>query len=217
MRPLILLSSVIVVMNAKAQRIVAHTDLIPQMNANSAYKVGMHKLYDNKLNQVKQDREKTLAYATSIEQVQRSVYNSLTNVDGALRNGKTLIYISKRIPQIFNNLSEATQLAAGKPFLMTIAADQAKVIVERIVKLQNYLNDFVLKDDPKSLINPTDRAKFVHEVYTNIQIVHAMSSSLVKTFKLYNLQDAVNKVVPYQTFLNVDKIVLQDVLKKVKL
>lgn len=201
----------------QGQRQVIHTDLIPQMQANTDAKILLNKAYENKLNQIKEDRDKTLAYSTAIEEVQRKVFNSLTNVDGALRNGKTLIYISKKIPHIFNNLVEASQLAAGKPFLATLAADQARIITGRVVKLQNYLNDFVLKDDPKALINPTDRAKFVHEVYENILIIDNMSASLINAFKLYNLQDAVNKVVPFEMYKNVDKILIQDIVKKVKL
>jgi hypothetical protein len=201
----------------KAQRQVIHTDLIPRMQANTESKLLLNKTYENKLNQIKEDRDKTLAYATTIEEVQRKVFSSLTNVDGALRNGKTLIYISKKIPHIFSNLVEASQLAAGKPFLATIAADQARIITERVVKLQSYLNDFVLKDDSKTLINPTDRSKFVHEVYENILIIDNMSASLINAFKLYNLQDGVNKVVPFQMYKNVDKILIQDIVKKVKL
>src|SRR4051794_32997962 len=84
-----------------AQRVVTHTDLIPRMLANTEYKIGTHKIYEDKLNQVRDDREKTLAYATAIEQVQGSIYKSFTNVDAGLRNGKTLIYISKKVPDIF--------------------------------------------------------------------------------------------------------------------
>jgi hypothetical protein len=201
----------------KAQRVVVHTDLIPRMQANTEYKIMMNKRYEDKLNQVKEDRENTLAYGTTIEQVQRRVFNSLTNVDDALRNGKTVLYISKKIPQIFANLTEAAQLAAGKPYLTTIAADYAQVITERAVKLQHYLSSYVLTDDPRVLINPTDRAKFVHEVYQNIQIIDAMSGSLVRIFKMYNLQDAVNKVIPVEMYMNVDKTLIQDIIKKVKL
>lgn len=214
---LFLFIPILIVTGAKAQRTVVHTDLIPRIHANTEYKVLMNKAYEDKLNQVKEDREKTLAYATTIEQVQQKIFNSLTNVDAAVRNGKTMLYISKKIPEIFDNLTEASQLAAGKPFLATIAADQAQVITERVVKLQKYLSDFVLKDDARTLINPTDRAKFVYEVYQNIQIIESMSSALVRTFKMYNLQDAVNKVVPFQTYKNVDKILIQDIVNKVKL
>jgi hypothetical protein len=217
MRKLLLLLAMYTLTDAKAQTVVVHTDLISQMQVNADYKIGMHKIYQTKLDQVKDRREKTLAYATVIEEVQNSVFNSLTNVDAAIRNGKTLIYISKKIPKIFDNLAEASQLAMGKPFLMTIAKDQAQVITERVIRLQDYLNNYVLKDDSKILINPTDRAKFVHEVYQNIQIIEAMSSSLVRTFKVYNLQDAVNKIVPFQMYMNVDKILIQDIVKKVKL
>ena len=156
------------------------------------------------------------AYTTIIEEVQRKVFNSLTNVDGAIKNGKTLYYISQKIPQIFKNLQTASMLAAGKPYLVTIATEHANIIVQRVIKLQTHLQDFVLKDDSKTLINPTDRDKLVYEVYQNINIIYSLSTAMVSRFELYNLQDAVNKVVPYRMYINVDKIIIKDIAKKLK-
>jgi hypothetical protein len=214
---LFLFIPILALTGATAQRAVVHTDLIRRMQANTEYKVLMNKAYEDKLDKVKEARTKTLAYATTIEQVQQKVFNSLTNVDEATRNGKTILHISKKIFRIFDNLAEASKLAAGEPFLTTIAVDQARVITERVVNLQSYLSDFVLRDDARALISPTDRAKFVYEVYQNIQIIESMSSALIRTFKMYNLQDAVDKTVPFQTYINVDKILIQDIVNKVKL
>lgn len=216
MKKIFLLLSMYAAGESKAQRVVMHTDLLPQTFANSAYKIGLNKVYENKLDEVARNREKTAAYTATIEEVQRKVFNSLTNVEGAIRNGKTLLYISKKIPLIFDNLAEASKLAAGKPYLVTIAGDQSRVMVERVVKLQAYLQDFVLKEDAKILISPTDRDKFIHEVYTNINIIYSMSGALINTFKMHNLQDAVDKVIPYRMYVNMDKIIIQDIARKLK-
>ena len=216
MKKLLLFLSINTAVGAKGQRIVYHADLVPQTITNSTFKIGMNEMYANKLGDIGNDRAKISAYTTTIEELQRKVFNSLTNVDGAIKNGKTLYYISQKIPQIFKNLETASTLAAGKPCLVTIATEHASIIVQRVIKLQTHLQDFVLKDDSKTLINPTDRDKFVYEVYQNINIIYSLSTAMVSRFKLYNLQDAVNKVVPYQMYINVDKIIIQDIAKKLK-
>jgi hypothetical protein len=93
MKKFILLIAVYGIKVGEAQRVVIHNDLIATNTSNTIYKVGMHKLYDSKLNEIKNRREKTLQYATTIEEVQRKIFGSLTNVEGAIRNGKTMIYI----------------------------------------------------------------------------------------------------------------------------
>src|SRR4051812_11901298 len=110
MKKLVLLLSAYSVNDLIAQRIVHHIDLLPQMQSNTAYKVSMHEMYENKVREISDDREKTATYATTIEQVQKKVFGSLTNVSGAVRNGKTLFYISQKIPQIFDNLATASEL-----------------------------------------------------------------------------------------------------------
>lgn len=176
----------------------------------------MNKLYEKKLDKIKADRERTMQYAETIEEVQRKMYSSLTNVESGLRNGKTLLYISKKIPKIFDNLKEATTLAAGKPYLLAVAKENTEIMVGRIIKLQAYLKDFVLKADDKTLLNPLDRDKFVWEVYQDINIIYALSESMVSMFKMYNLQDAIDKVVPYKLYYNMDKIIVNDIRNKLK-
>jgi hypothetical protein len=209
----ILLSSVAV----SAQAYVIHTDLIPQTFVNSTYKISSNELYASKLNTVQSDRTTISAYAAAIEEAQNLIFNSLSNVDDGIKNGRTVYYIGQKIPLIYDNLEMAATLAFNKPYLATIAAQSAQVFAVRLVNLSSYLKNFALSSDPGTLINQADRDKFVHKIYAEVNVLYSLSASLVNDFTLYNLQDAINKVVPYQSYINMDKAIVTGIVIRFKL
>jgi len=197
-------------LQAQYYEILIHTDLPITQAENSAYKIARDYLYNNTLSSVKDHRQDVSLYSAGIEEVQRNIFNSLSNVSDGIKNGKALYYVAQRIPKIYTNLSTATSLAVGKPYLITIATSTVTIMIARITNLENYIQNFIAKSDDQTLITPTDRDKFVREVRNEVNILYTLSSSLVSNFKMYNLQDAINKVVPYKVFINMDKNIVTD-------
>lgn len=193
-----------------------HTDLPFTQTENTALKSAWNYKYADKLNEIKKNREKTLEYLVFIEEVQRKIFNTLSNVDGALKDGKTMLAVSKKIPQIFVNLEKSVELAAGKPYLLTITGNMYQVFYQRCLNLSAFLKDVVLRSDEKLLIDPVRRHQFVYEVYSEINVLQQLNLSILNQYKMKTLQDAVDKVIPVSTFYNVDKIIVQDILRKVK-
>ncbi len=199
-----------------AQQIVYHKDLMAEATANTSYKVARNYLYSDKLKEIEDKRQHIATYSTGIEEVQHQIFASLSNVDNAIKKCKALYNVSLRIPKIFDNLAKATSLAAGKPYLITIAANTTQIFTGRIVELQNYLEQFVLAADEKTLIDPIQRTRFVLEVSTDLNILYNLSEQLVNNFKLYNLNDAINKIVPYKMYINMDAVIVRDMLNQFK-
>jgi hypothetical protein len=196
---------------------VFHTDLPFTQIENTAYKVAWNHTYANKLNDIKNDREKTLASLMVVEEVQRKIFRTLSNVDDAVKDGKTMVAIGKKIPLIYTNLQKSAGLAVGKPYMLTIVGDMYRTFYERILKLSDYLYTFVLSSDEKILIDPVRRHQFVYEVYSEISVLQQLSQSIVNQYQLHNFQDAIDKIVPLSTFYNVDKMLVNDVIRKIKL
>ncbi|MBO9572381.1 MAG: hypothetical protein J7497_09265 [Chitinophagaceae bacterium] len=195
---------------------VFHTDLPATQLENTAFKVAWNSLYSSKLNEIKNDREKTLASLMVVEEVQRKIFNTLSNVDNAVKDGKTMVLIGKKIPLIYSNLQKSAGLAVGKPYMLTIVGDMYSTFYERILKLTDYLYSFVLSSDEKILIDPVRRHQFVYEVYNEINVLYQLSASIINQYQLHNLQDAIDKIVPLSTFYNVDKMLVNDVIRKIK-
>jgi hypothetical protein len=201
---------------AQDYQVVFHRDLLKEAVINTGYKVARNEMYASKLKEIQDKRERISVYATSIEEVQRQIFNSLSNVDNAIKNSVSLYNVSLRIPKIFNNLETATGLAVGKPYLISIAANTTQIFTGRIIQLQDYLEQFVLSADEKTLLDPIQRSRFVLEVSTDINILYNLSEQLVNNFKLYNLNAAVNKIVPYKMYVNMDARIVNDMINQFK-
>jgi hypothetical protein len=203
-------------LTAQYYRWVFHRDLPITYAANSAGKIVWLELYAEKMNDVKKAREKTVEYLAVVEEVQRKIYNSLTNVDAALKNGKTVLLIGKRIEAIYQNLKLLSTLAYDRPYLATLAVDQTRLFTARLTQLANNLGDVILKSDKETLIDPVKRTKLVADVYSDVWALWASSRALINIFKAYNLQDAVNRVVPVFDWFKNDKAIVDDILKNIK-
>jgi hypothetical protein len=200
----------------KAQSFVIHNDLIATQGTNSSYKIAWNELYGQKLDAIKKDRERTTSCLGIIQQVQEKILKSLSNVDDAIKNGKALFYISKKIPLIFTNLQKSVVAAVGKPYSLVLVGNQIPIFTVRLTNLTNYLNQQVLGSDASILMDQASRDRFVRNVYDEINVLYQLSSSMYRTIESANFQDAVNKIVPFQTYINIDKVIIQDILFRFK-
>jgi oligoendopeptidase F len=200
----------------KAQSFVIHNDLIATQLTNSSYKIAWNELYGQKLDAIKNHREQTASCLGVIQQVQEKIFQSLSNVDDAIKNGKALFYISKKIPLIFTNLQKSVVAAVGKPYSLVLVSNQIPIFTVRLTNLTSYLNQQVLGTDENILMDQAARDRFVRNVYDEINVLYQLSNSMYRTIESANFQDAVNKIVPFQTYINIDNAIIQDILFRFK-
>jgi hypothetical protein len=199
-----------------AQSLVIHNDLIETQTKNSAYKIAWNELYGQKLDAIKKDREKTSSFLGIIQEIQEKILNTLSNVDDAIKNSKALFYISKKVPLIFTNLQKSMVAAVGKPYSAVFVSEQIPIFTVRISNIINYLKQQVLSSDEQILIDQAARDRFVRNVYDEINVLYQLSNSIYRAIESANFQDAVNKIIPYQTYINIDRMIIRNILFRFK-
>ena len=197
-----------------AQQVVLHPDLIAQQSRNTAYKMFWSERYAHTLQSIQEHREGTLASLATVEQIQQKIFTSLTQVQQGLQDGKTMGYIAKRIPHIFSLYTEAAVLAAQKPYLLAMVSREAELCYRRILNLTQYLQQSLLTADETMLMDPSARAKFVHQVYEEVRVMEALGHHLVFTLQANNLQDAIQQVVPYKDYVQMDRAIIEGILRQ---
>src|SRR5699024_415240 len=105
------------------------------------------------------------------------------NINDAIKNGKMAYRVSKLIPKIFDNTLKATELAAGKPYLVAIASQFSKVVIGRIANLQTYIDKIINSNAKDMLINQAQRDKMLRNVLDNIQIIYNYSEAILRMFR----------------------------------
>ena len=201
----------------EAQSIVIHPDLLQRVAENTADKQAWLLLYNNSLDTIQSHRKKVLLNWSAIEAVQQKIYSNLTNVDDGIRQSKQLYYIAQKVPKIFDNVLEASKIAIGKPYLVTYWNGTGQLLIDKVLSLQNFVSTFIMSHDNDSLlIDQTTRDQFLWQTYNLVNTIYNISNNMVYMFKQYTFQMALNKVVPYQWYNNIDKNISQQILNNAK-
>ncbi len=194
-----------------SQNIVVHKDLLEQMAKNDAFKTASLLNYSAGLSKIQTRKETVAAAAASMEIVQQKVFNSLTNVDAGLKNVKTLFYISKYTTSILKNAQNAITIAAGKPYLVSIASKQAIIIYERVGGLTSFVSDFIMTSNESQLIKPTERDRLLYTVYRQLIVLNSLTQDLCDKMSKWRVQDAVNNIIPINQYINTDKKIINNI------
>lgn len=202
--------------SAYSQNIIVHEDLLRQLQKNSAYQTGAHSIYDSSLSSVQKSKQAVTEAKTTLLYVQDKIYTNLTNVNSGIKNVKTVEYITKYTADILNNMSKAATLSAGHPYLMQIEFKYADVIYTRLASLTEYVKNVIMKSDENDLMHPTDRDAFLYKVYREILVLNAMTENLCHNLQVWTLQDAVKHIVPYDRYLNQDKMAITRIMANLK-
>jgi hypothetical protein len=217
MKAVFIIGLMIFSIKGKSQSIVYHKDLIQRVAENTVDKQSWLLLYNNSLDTVQSDRKKVLANWSAVEAVQQKIYNNLTNVDDGIKESRQLYYIAQKVPKIFDNIFEASKIAVGKPYLVLYWNGTGQLLIDKILSLQNFVSTFIMSHHNDSLlIDQTTRDQLLWTTYNMINTIYNISSNMVYMFRKYTLQMAINKVVPYQWYINLDKSITQQILNNAK-
>lgn len=184
------------------------------MVKNDAYKTALVLNYSDGLSKIQTRKETVAAVATSIDIVQQKVFNSLTNVDDGVRNVRTLFYIAKYATSILKNAQKAITIAAGKPYLVSIASKQAIIIYERVGGLTSFVTNFVMTSDETQLIKPTERDRLLYVVYRQLIVLNSLTQDLCDKMNKWKVQDAANSIIPINQYINTDKKIISNIFNK---
>ena len=199
-----------------AQQVVIHPDLISQQGRNTAYKLFWAARYNKTLEHIKDHRSSTLGSMAAVEQIQQKIFKSLTLVEQGLKDGRTVWYTARKIPRIFSLYEEAAKLAVKKPYLLTMVSREAELCYQRLLNLTQYLQEALLTSDESVLMDPVTRAKLVHQVYEEVRVMEALGQHLVFTLQAHTLQNAIQQVIPYKDYIQMDRAIIEGILRQWK-
>jgi hypothetical protein len=202
--------------SSHAQQIVVHTDLPIQQIKNTAAKnlwLGMQR---ERLEEVRSHREKVLAALGTIERIQAQVYSTLTQVQSAVSDGATVRHIVRRIPKVVQTMGEAARLAVDRPELLPLVVREADLCQMRLVRLAAYLNETLLSNNEAVLMDPARRGELVRRVYDEVRVTEALAESMVQKLRMSRFQDVVQSVVPYRDYIQMDKQIIDGILRRWK-
>lgn len=165
------------------------------------------KYIENNLDKINQNIAKVVL-------VKNQIYNSLVNVNEALKDGREIIYIGRLITEIADETKKLTQIAVGNPLFVAFAEKQAKGIVTQSLNIYNDINNFVLKGSKDLLMNYNTRDELLKTLTHRLQLLRAEIYTTRQAIYWAKMNGLWHNLNPFNDWINQDKEVISDIIWK---
>ena len=171
----ILLFSIIVsiaFLKLNAQTVVYNDKLLIQLTKNQAVRLASNESYLNSYEKQKKTYDEINQKLAQIVAIQNFIYDKLTNVNAAIRQGKQLYYLSKTFGQIGVNANDVLSLTAQYPEYAILLNRFYIGAAQELLKMQSELTNDILHEENDFLIDPYDRQILIQNLSTKAQMIN---------------------------------------------
>jgi hypothetical protein len=215
---LLVLSLVLVSNESSAQYFDWSTDLY-QLKAelvNQAALTAADKNTIKRLETIREYKEKALENLTIVQTVQARVYFALTQINSALKNGKMIKDCYSILEDIVKYQKQVTEYAKDDPVLLLFAEKSEADFKRKSVDLMFYISDFVAKHDKDVLMDTGKRDELISHIQRELRILRALSYSAKNQMFYASFGSKLEKLNPWQSYVNQDKRLIQEILRNTK-
>lgn len=170
-------------------------------------------------NQTKEIWENTKAESTSMTQLllaKELVHQTLTHVNGAIRDGLQVKYIAQLITDVLEETTRIEQLVRDDPALLLFANSAIARVKLQAVELYGEVNSFILKGGVDAMMNYNTRDELLRTVTTRLQLLRGTLFGLRRSLYWTKLNGSWRTLNPFSQWVNRDRIIINRILLNAK-
>lgn len=186
------------------------------VTANNMYRMVHESIMTSQTENIKENLDKINQNVAKVVLVKNQIYNSLVNVNEALKDGKELIYITKLVREIADESSRLGQMAVGNPLFVAFAEKEARRVLTQSVNIFSDVNQYVLKSSKDLMMNYNTRDELLRSLTHRLKLLRAeiyWTGQIIYYAKLNGIWSSLN---PFKNYINQDLSIIQDIIWKSK-
>lgn len=199
-------------LNSAAQKVVFDRNHFNIVNENGSVRSVAENTHQNYLSSINNKLSDINLNISSVIMVQTLIFNSLTQVNQALRNGIALRQIGEISTEIIYESKRMIQTAATEPYLLLFAEDVARQMKNRGIRLINDVSAFVLKEGENVLMDYEKRDALLRKIILELRVMRALVYSMQRSMYWAKVNGILKTVNPYKNFINQDTRLVNDIL-----
>lgn len=201
-------------LNGSAQRVVFDRNHFNIVNENGAVRSAAENTHQNYLSSINNKLSDINLNISSVVLVQTLIFNSLTQVNQALRSGIALRQIGEIGNEIISESNSMIQTAASEPYLLLFAEDVATQTKNRGIRLVSEVSSFVLKNGENVLMDYEKRDALLRKIILELRVMRTLVYSMQRAMYWAKVNGILKTVNPYRNFINQDRRLVDDILFK---
>ena len=218
MRNILLFTLAIFCSNLKlcAQTIVYNDQLLMQITKNQAVRLASNESYLNSYEKQKKTYDEINQKLAQIVAIQNFIYDKLTNVNSAIKQGKQLYYLSKTFAQIGANANDVLSLTVQYPEYAILLNRFYIGAAQELLKMQSELTNDILHEENDFLMDPYDRQVLIQNLSTKAQMINGYLICIKIRLKNAKKIPYIYQIPTINTYVNLDRMIVKGIIDKYK-
>jgi hypothetical protein len=202
--------------NAAAQQYVFDPQRFAAVSSNGLVRNGAEATHDHYLANIKDKLDDINRNASAVVLAQQIIYNGLSQVNSALKDGLAVKNIATTSTDILSYLDQAIALARTDPALLLVTTRIQNECRARSIALVTDVSGFVLKSGSNMLADYNARDELLKKVVTQLQIIDGLAYGAWKAMYWAKERGIIASLNPFQNYVNQDLNLINEIMRNAK-
>lgn len=205
-----------VVQTAAAQQYVIDPQHLASVIVNGATRSSAETAHEQYLTKINNNLNDLNINAGSVVLAQTMIYQALSNVNSALKDGLEVKYMAVVVADMTGYISQALSMARSEPYLLLFANNIAAEMRVRALALVSDVSGYVLKEGNNVLADYNARDQLLHKVMQQLQILDGLAYGAWKAMYWAKERGVIASLNPFSGFINRDKTIVSQIIQNAK-
>jgi len=200
---------------AFCQKVVYDQKHLQSVNENAVVRESAELSHNKYLEKIDDNLQSINTSSGTVVLAQNMIYNSLSNVNSALKNGMAVKNLAFIIQDMQGYTVQMLAIARSDPYLLLFAEDMFKEMQVRSVKVLTHVTGFILSGD-QILADYNSRDELLRTVTQELQIMCSLVYGAWKAMFWAKEKGVFRSVDPYADYLNADRQLVDEIITNAK-
>lgn len=200
----------------EGQTVVFNDQLLGQLTKNQTVRLASNESFLKSYEKQKKLYDDVNQKITQIVAIQEFIYDKLSNINSAIKQGKQLYYLSDTFVQIGQNANDVLSLTAQYPEYAVLMNRFYIAATQELLKLQAELTRDILREDSDFLMDPYDRQVLIQNLSTKAQMINGYLVCIKIRLKNAKKVPYIYQIPTINTYVNLDRMIVKGIIEKCK-
>lgn len=200
----------------EGQTVVFNDQLLGQLTKNQTVRLASNESFLKSYEKQKKLYNDINQKITQIVAIQEFIYDKLSNINSAIKQGKQLYYLSATFVQIGQNANDVLALTAQYPEYAVLMNRFYIAATQELIKLQAELTQDILREDSDFLMDPYDRQVLIQNLSTKAQMINGYLVCIKIRLKNAKKVPYIYQIPTINTYVNLDRMIVKGIIEKYK-
>lgn len=172
--------------------------------SNAIVRSSAESTHNNYLGKINDNIENINTNMGAVVLAQTIIYNGLSQVNSALKDGIAVKNMAVTTADILNYLQQALNLAKSAPALLLVASRIQTECRSKTIALISDISNYILKSGDNILADYNARDELLHKVSTQLQVIDGLAYGAWRAMYWAKQRGIIATINPFQNYINRD-------------